>query len=68
MAVTQEQLEADKAAVAAAQAKLDEDQAAFDAVQPHLSVLGEISAFVDKLPEEAKADFAGLIIKAKSLF
>jgi hypothetical protein len=66
--ITQEQLDADKAAIEAAQAKLAQDQAEFDKVQPHLSVLAEIGAYIEHLPAEVTEGFAALIAKAKSLF
>jgi uncharacterized protein with HEPN domain len=64
----QEQVAADQAAVDAAQAQLVKDQAALDAVQPHLSVLGEIEAYAEHLPEEIRTEFAALVAKAKGLF
>jgi uncharacterized protein with HEPN domain len=64
----QEQIEADKAAVEAAQAQLAKDQAILEAAQPHLSVIGEIEVYAQHLPEEVKAEFAALIAKARALF
>jgi hypothetical protein len=66
--ITQEQLDADKAAVEAAQAKLAQDQAEFDRVQPHLSVLAEIESYVGQLVPEAQEAFRAVVAKAKSLF
>jgi hypothetical protein len=68
MAITQADLDADKAAVEAANQKLTQDQAAFDAVQPHLSVLDEIHNYVNQLPGEVQAQFSELIAKARALF
>jgi len=65
--ITQEQLDADKAAVEEAQAKLAQDQSAFDAAQPHLSVLAEIESYVGQIVPEAQEAFRSLIAKARSL-
>lgn len=66
--ITQDQLDADKAAVEAAQAKLSADQAEFDKVQPHLSVLAEIEAYAEHIAVEIKDGFLAAVAKAKSLF
>ena len=66
--ITQEQLDADKAAVDAAQAQLTKDQAAFDAVLPHLSVLQEIESYAVHLEEGLRQQFADVLAKARALF
>lgn len=71
----QEQIAADQAAVQAAQAVLDaanaklaEDQAVLDALQPHLSVLDEIEAYAIAHINEDEQEIHRLIAKARALF
>lgn len=66
--ITQEQLDADKAALESAQAKLAADQVEFDRVQPHLSVLGEIEAYAGHLADDVRENFLAVVNKAKALF
>lgn len=65
--ITREQLDADKAAVDAAQAKLQQDQAEFDRVQPHMSVLADMEQMIGALPEEFKAGMLSLVARAREL-
>ena len=51
--ITQEQLDADKAAV--------------EAAQPHLSVLAEIEAYAAHVVPEVQEEFKALIAKARAL-
>jgi len=69
-----ENVAADQAAVAAAQAALDtanaqlaKDQAALDAAQPHVSLWEEVVAEADKLGADVAAPFAALAARAKTL-
>lgn len=61
-------LAAAQAAVTAANATLASAQTAFDAAQPHLSVLAEIEAEAGKLEGEVQATLLGLVTKARELF
>jgi len=65
--VTQEQLDADLSAVQDAQSKYDADKAAFDAVQPHLTVLSEIEQLAATCSDDVKAGFEALVAKARAL-
>jgi hypothetical protein len=78
MSIT-ENIAADQAAVASAQAALDtanaqlanaqlaKDQAALDAAQPHMSLWDEVVAEADKLGADVAAPFAALAARAKAL-
>lgn len=66
--ITQEQLNADKSAVEAATAQLAKDQAEFDAIAPHLSVLAEIEAYAKQLEVSACEAIDALVAKARALF
>jgi hypothetical protein len=68
MAITQADLDNDKAAVEAAQKKLADDQAAFDAIQPHLSVLAEIEALAFQFSGDTALQLSALVAKARALF
>jgi hypothetical protein len=57
-----------RSAFATAQDNLTTAQAAYDAAQPHLSILAEIEAAAEKYGEEAKAEFVALVGRARSLF
>lgn len=65
--ITQEQLDADRAAVEAAQAKLAQDQAEFDHAQPYLSLLSEIESYISQIAPEAQEAFRALVEKARTL-
>lgn len=71
----QDQLTASQQAVESAQTVLDgakaqlvKDQAAFDAAQPHLTVLQEMEAEAARIGGETASVFGSLISKARSLF
>jgi hypothetical protein len=66
--ITQEQLDADLANVATAQKVYEADKAAYDLLQPHLSVLAEIEAYAEHISAEAKDSFLGAVAKARALF
>ena len=59
--ITQDDINADRAAVEAAQAKFAADQAEFDAAQPHMSVLTNVKDYVATLGAEARQLFAELM-------
>lgn len=59
--ITQDDINADRAAVESAQLKLTEDQSAFDAAQPHMNVLGSVRDYVATLGAEARQLFADLM-------
>lgn len=66
--ITQEQITADQAAVAAAQAVLDTanaalaaDQTAYTSVQPILAALSELTAYQVHIPPESVAAFLASI-------
>lgn len=70
----QDQIAADQQAVADAQAVLDaanaklaQDQAAFDALQPHLSMWQEVEATAKKYGGEIETEFMSLVDRAKAL-
>lgn len=70
-----ETIAADQAAVAAAQAALDSanaqlatDQAALDAVQPHLSLWQEIEAYAATLGGDVESTIKSFSDRAKALF
>jgi len=52
----------------AANAKLVEDQSSLNSIAPHLCVLDELEVEVQKLSDDVKSVFLGLIEKARSLF
>lgn len=64
----QDNLTAAQAAVDAANTALAEAQAAFNAAQPHLSVLEEIEAAASKLGDGLSTEIMSLVAKARSLF
>lgn len=64
--ITQDHLDADKQAVAAAQAQLDADQAAFDAIAPHVSTLAYIESYAVNLPAEFAVLFKELLSKVRA--
>jgi hypothetical protein len=64
----QDNLNAALAAADEANANLATAKAAFDAAQPHLSVLDEIEAEAVKLEGDAQSALMALVAKAKSLF
>lgn len=66
--ITQEQLDAEAAAITAAQVQLAADQAAFNAAQPHLGMLARIESYAIHLPVEIADEFKNLINQAKELF
>lgn len=66
--ITQDQLDADKAAIAAATQQLAADQATFDAAQPHISVLEELEAYANNVSGDAVDAFRATIAKALALW
>jgi len=66
--ITEEQLAADKAAVVTAQAQLDKDQAAYDAVQPHLAALTELETYAQHVAGEVRDQYLAVIARFRSLF
>jgi hypothetical protein len=73
MALT-DQIAADQQAVAdaqaaleAAQAKLAQDQAALDALQPHLSMWQEVEATAKKYGGEIESEFTALAARARQM-
>ena len=66
--ITQEQLDADLSNVTAAQKVFETDKAAFDALQPHLTVLAEIEGYAEHISAEVKDGFVAAIAKARALF
>jgi multidrug efflux pump subunit AcrA (membrane-fusion protein) len=75
MSALEDRIAADQATVDSAQqildaanAQLSEDQAKLSAAQPHLSVLGEIEAFVTRIPAELQDELSVLVAKAKDLW
>lgn len=65
--ITEDQLAADKAAVATAQQALEKDQAAYDAVQPHLTLLAELESYSGHLEQGIREGFLTAITKFRSL-
>lgn len=65
--ITQEQLDADKAALTAAQDLVTKDTAAFEAAQPHLSVWAEVEAHAVKYGGEAEVELKAIVAKGRSL-
>jgi hypothetical protein len=70
----QDDIQADQAAIAAAQqaldaanAKLAADQAALDALAPHQGVLAEIEAKAAQYGDAAVAEFSALTARLKAL-
>jgi hypothetical protein len=68
-----DQIAADQQAVADAQAALDaanaklaEDQAAYDAAQPHLTMWQEVEATAKKYGGEIETEFMSLVAKARA--
>jgi len=57
-----------QAALDAAQATLAKDKAAYDALQPHISLLDQIQGEVGKLETEAANAISPLIAQLRSLF
>jgi hypothetical protein len=68
IAADQQAIQAAQAALDAANAQLAKDQAALEAVQPHLSVLAEIEQEAEKLAEDGKNVILGLTAKLRALF
>lgn len=64
----QDNLDAAQAAADLANANLLEAQQAYSAAQPHLSVLAEMEAELEKFDVASMATLSGLIAKARSLF
>jgi Tfp pilus assembly protein PilX len=60
-------VEAAKAALDAAEAKLKDSTAKYAAVEPHLTVLAQIEEYAISLPAEVKDAFLSLMAKAKAL-
>ena len=65
--ITQDELNADRAAIEAAQAKLAADQAAYDTVQPHLSLIAEAEGYITSLPTEFHDAFLSLLGRMRSM-
>lgn len=68
IAADKEAITAARSALDAATAKLSQDQAALDIVQPHLTALEKIEEFATSIPEQARELFHAAIVEAKGLF